>query len=68
MALTALIPVYSIIGEFYSRKPGVNSVLLFSFALIEAVFYNNNNTRFITPLIYTNIIGNAEHKAGDLQG
>ena len=34
-----------IIGEFYSRKPGVNSVLLFSLALIETVFCNNN-TRF----------------------
>ena len=36
-------------GEFYNRKHGVNSVLLFIFALIKAVF-RNNNTRFWTTI------------------
>ena len=36
---------YIVNGEFYSRNPGVNSVLLFNFALIKAVFCNNY-TRF----------------------
>ena len=40
---------YFKVGEFYSRKSGVNSVLLLSFALIKAVFCNNN-TRFETTI------------------
>ena len=37
-------------GKLYSRKHGVNSVLLFIFAFIKSVFCNNN-PMFWTPII-----------------